>query len=242
VQTWLGDLGLGDDDFRCGPQMPRDPAAKLQLIKTDQSPCQMHNNCSGKHCGFLTLNKHLGAGPDYVDPDHPVQVACLDAFETVTDLTSPAYGIDGCSAPNPATTVQAMARAMAWFASSADRNDTMSQAAWRLTQAMMQHPELVAGENRACTDLMRAAKGRVALKTGAEAYFIAIIPDQKLGVALKIVDGATRASECAITAILVDLGVLDAADPMVQKYLNAPVTNWRGLHCGTVKPADGLFS
>ena len=242
VQTWLGDLGLGDDDFRCGPQMPRDPAAKLQLIKTDQSPCQMHNNCSGKHCGFLTLNKHLGAGPDYVDPDHPGQVACLDAFETGTDLTSPAYGIDGCSAPNPATTVQAMARAMAWFASSADRNDTMSQAAWRLTQAMMQHPELVAGENRACTDLMRAAKGRVALKTGAEAYFIAIIPDQKLGVALKIVDGATRASECAITAILVDLGVLDAADPMVQKYLNAPVTNWRGLHCGTVKPADGLFS
>ncbi len=242
VQAWLGDLGLGDDDFRCGPQMPRDPVAKLQLIKTDQSPCQMHNNCSGKHCGFLTLNKHLGGGPDYVDPDHPVQMACLDAFETVTDLTSPAYGIDGCSAPNPATTVQAMARAMAWFASSADRADTMSQAAWRLTQAMMQHPELVAGRDRACTELMRAAKGRVALKTGAEAFFIAIIPERKLGVALKIVDGATRASECAITAILVDLGVLNPADPVVQKYLNAPVTNWRGLHCGMVKPADGLFT
>jgi L-asparaginase II len=134
-----------------------------------------------------------------------------------------------------------MARAMAWFASSADRTDTMSQAAWRLTQAMMEYPELVAGEDRACTDLMRTAKGRVALKTGAEGYFIAIIPEKKLGVALKIVDGATRASECAITAILVDLGVLDPADPVAQRYLNAPVTNWRGVHCGTVKPADGLF-
>jgi L-asparaginase II len=189
----------------------------------------------------LTLNKHLGAGPEYIDPDHPVQVACLDAFETVTDHTSPAFGIDGCSAPNPATTVLAMARAMAWFASSADRTDTMSQAAWRLTQAMMEYPELVAGKDRACTDLMRTAKGRVALKTGAEGYFIAIIPEKKLGVALKIVDGATRASECAITAILVDLGVLDPADPVAQRYLNAPVTNWRGVHCGMVKPADGLF-
>ena len=93
VSAWLNDLGLCDDDMRCGPQMPSDNPAKTELIKTDASPCQIHNNCSGKHAGFLTLTKHLKAGPEYIDPTHPVQKACLDAFEETTQLTSPALAL-----------------------------------------------------------------------------------------------------------------------------------------------------
>ncbi|WP_386624424.1 asparaginase [Sulfitobacter geojensis] len=236
VATWLETLGLNDDDFRCGPQDPADKDAHEGLIRAHKSPCQIHNNCSGKHAGFLTLTQHLKAGPDYVDPDHPLQRACLEAFETVTQETSPGYGIDGCSAPNYACTLHGMARAMAHFAAAPE-----GSAEARLHQAMRLHPELVAGETRACTELMRAMDGKVALKTGAEGFFIAILPEQKLGIALKAACGTTRAAECAIAALLVKLGVLDANHPATLKRMNAPIKNWRGIETGILKPAPGLL-
>lgn len=240
VSAWLSDLGLADDDFRCGVQRPNDPEAKIELIKSDASPCQMHNNCSGKHTGFLTLNQHLGGNSEYIEADHPVQQACLEAFEMVTDGPSLGYGIDGCSAPNHATTVHGLARAMAWFASAQDRSDLASTAAAQLTQAMAQFPELVAGEGRACTELMRAMDNKVAIKTGAEGVFVAIIPEKRIGIALKAYDGATRASEAAIATLLVALGVLDAQHPATLKRMNAPITNWSGIETGMIKPAAEL--
>lgn len=236
VEAWLATMGLDDSAFRCGPQEPSDIPARNALVKSDTSPCQVHNNCSGKHAGFLTLTRHLKAGPDYVAPDHPVQRAVLEAFEEVTAETSPGYGIDGCSAPNHASSLHGMARAMAHFAAASD--DTPEA---QLHQAMRRHPELVAGEGRACTTLMRAMAGKVAIKTGAEGFFVAILPEQKLGIALKIVDGDTRASECALAAILVKLGVLAADHPATMAVLNAPVLNRAGQETGFVRAAPPLL-
>ncbi|MBS0123517.1 asparaginase [Thetidibacter halocola] len=240
VADWLAEIGMGEDALRCGPQVSRDDDLRDAMIRANEAPCQLHNNCSGKHAGFLTLARHLGAGPEYIEPDHPVQRAALEAFEMTTGETSPGFGIDGCSAPNFAATMQGMARAMAWFAGANTRSDTASQAAARLVEAMMLHPEMVAGEGRACTRLMRAASEPVALKTGAEGYFVAILPRRGMGIALKIADGATRASECAISAILVRLGVLDPANPEVQAFLNPPETNRRGIVVGDIRPVSGL--
>ena len=236
VGVWLETLGLNDDAFRCGPQEPSDKDAREALVRAHQTPCQIHNNCSGKHAGFLTLTKHLGAGPEYIDPTHPLQKACLEAFERTTQETSPGHGIDGCSAPNFACTLHGMARAMAHFAAQPEGTPEA-----RLHQAMRLHPDLVAGEGRACTELMRAMDGRVALKTGAEGFYIAILPEKKLGIALKAACGTTRAAECAITALLVTLGVLEASHPAALKRMNAPIKNWRGVETGTLKPADGLL-
>ncbi|KQI69987.1 L-asparaginase [Loktanella sp. 3ANDIMAR09] len=241
VQVWLDQLGLKDSDFRCGPQWPGDIPARNEIIRAHAQPCQIHNNCSGKHAGFLTLNRHLGGAADYELVDHPVQQAGKAAFEEVTGMTSPGYGIDGCSAPNFATSVQGLARAMASFASAGDRSDTRSQAMVRLTQAMTAHPELVAGETRACTDLMRAMDGRVAIKTGAEAVFVAIIPERKMGVALKITDGSTRGAEAAIAAILVKLGVLDPDHPATRARMVPEIRNWRGTLCGHIRPTSALL-
>jgi len=242
VSRWLVDLGMGDDNLRCGAQMPADPAAMKGILCSDSSPCQIHNNCSGKHAGFLTLTKHLGAGPEYIDLDHPVQLAVRAAFEEVTGETSPGYGIDGCSAPNFATSLHGMARAMGFFAGAREGAGTRETAAARLRDAMALHPELVAGETRACTELMRAAGGAASLKTGAEAFFVAILPHQKLGIALKIDDGGTRGAECAIAALLVRLGVLNADDPAVLKRMNALVKNWRGVTTGFIRPAASLLA
>ena len=240
VTRWLADLGLSESDLRCGAHMPTDLIANKELTCSNTAPCQIHNNCSGKHAGFLTLTKHLKAGPEYVEPDHPVQQAVKQAFEEVTGEPSPGFGIDGCSAPNFATTVHGLARAMAFFAAASDSGDTRHRAAHRLTRAMAAHPVLVAGEGRSCTALMRAMEGRVTVKTGAEAVFVAILPEQKLGIALKIIDGATRASEAAIVALLMRLGVLDAAAPAVKKYLTGPQKNWRGVHTGETRLAAGF--
>lgn len=240
VRAWMDQLGLEDHDFRCGPQEPADIPERNRLIRAHEAPCQCHNNCSGKHAGFLTLAQHMGAGPEYLEIDHPVQQAVRAAFDEVTGEDSPGYGIDGCSAPNFQTTLLGLGRAMAWFAAAEGRGDRQSAAAVSLTQAMMAHPELVAGEGRACTALMRAMAGKAAVKTGAEGVFVAILPERKLGVALKISDGATRAAECAITALLVRLGVLDADHPTTRKYLNAPIVNRRNLVTGEMRAAAGL--
>ena len=238
VSAWLDGLGLAESDLRCGAHMPNDPEENRRLTCSDQAPCQLHNNCSGKHAGFLTWTRHQGAGAEYHEPDHPLQQAIRQAFEEVTGETSPGYGIDGCSAPNFATSVAGLARAMADFAKPGQ--GARGEAMRRLTRAMVAHPELVAGEGRACTDLMRAMGGRVAVKTGAEAVFVAIAPDRGLGIALKIADGATRASEAAITALLVDHGLLDAAHPVVGKYLTDPLRNWRGMAVAERRLADGF--
>jgi len=240
VSTWLTELGLSEQDLRCGPQLPHDIPARNELIKADDQPCQLHNNCSGKHAGFLTLNRHLGGNAEYIDPDHPVQKAALEAFEGVTDTTSPGFGIDGCSAPNFATSLYGLARSMAFFANAVEGNNARETAAVRLRNAMMTHPELVAGEGRACTEIMREAKGSAVAKTGAEGVFTAILPDLGLGVAVKIRDGNTAASECAITAILCKLGVLDPSGGTAVNRMNAPILSRLGLNAGRINPASAL--
>lgn len=240
VRDWLAGLGLGEGDLRCGTQVPDDEEARNALIRAYEEPCQLHNNCSGKHAGFLTLARHLGAGPEYIDPDHPVQKAVLAAFQEVTGEESPGYGIDGCSAPNFITTVHGMARAMAAYANACEGADARQTAMVRLRQAMMAHPALVAGEGRACTELMRACSEPVALKTGAEGFFVAILPERGLGIALKVADGATRAAECTIAALLVRLGALDADHPATRRFCNAPVLSRRGIEAGRIAPAGGL--
>jgi L-asparaginase II len=240
VADWLTAIGLSEPDLRCGSHEPFDRAERDRLILGHESPCQIHNNCSGKHTGFLTLTRHLKAGPDYADLDHPVQRAVKAAFEEVTEEASPGYGIDGCSAPNFATSVHGLARAMASFATASDAGDRRTRAMHRLTRAMAAHPDLVAGEGRACTELMQAMGGRVAIKTGAEGVFVAILPDRRLGIALKITDGASRASEAAIAALLVRLGVLAADHPATRKRLDAVQVNWRGIEAGIVQCAPGF--
>jgi len=240
VRDWIAGLGLTDDDFRCGAHEPSDRAARDALIRAGEAPCQHHNNCSGKHAGFLTLNRHLGAGPDYVDPGHPVQRAARAAFEEVTGESSPGFGIDGCSAPNFATSLAGLARAMADFATAGTRGGVRAAAQARLVAAMVAHPDLVAGEGRACTALMRACAGRAALKVGADGVYIAIIPERQTGIALKIEDGSIRAAEAVVAALLVRLGVLAPDDPAARRYMNAQLRNWRGLTVGELRVAPAL--
>ena len=242
VAAWLGDIGLTPSALMCGPQDPLDPEA-LELLRVQgRRPGQIHNNCSGKHAGFLTLARHLGApASDYVDPGHPVQAAARAAIEDMCGETSPGWGVDGCSAPNFAVTLAGFARALARMAAPERLTPARRDAAQALVGAMMAHPVLVAGQGMCCTVLMQAARGRAAVKSGAEGVYAAILPEQRLGIALKIEDGASRASEAAVAALLARCGVLEREHPAVVAHADAQILNRRGIETGRLTAAEALF-
>lgn len=240
IRGWLSDLGQGDDALLCGREAPRDREAKHAMIRAGDMPEQAHNQCSGKHVGFLQLARRLGAVGPYVDPDGPVQRAVRAAFVEVTGEESPATGIDGCAAPNFATSVAGLARAMARYAAARPGQGARGDAMVALREAMMAHPWLVAGTGKATTRLMEAARGRAAVKVGAEGVFVAILPERSLGVALKVADGAERAAGPAMAALLAHLGVLDPRDPAVRDLAFAEIPNRAGAVVGRVRPAPGF--
>lgn len=237
VSTWLSALDLGDGDLRCGPQAP----AHFEDQIANQTPCRIHNNCSGKHCGFLTYNKHIGGHADYHLIDHPLQKAILSAFEDMTDEASTGYGIDGCSAPNFTTTIKGLARSMANMSKGEALGGARGKGANALVNAMMKHPELVSGTKRACSDLMKAGNGKVAVKTGAEGVFVAILPELQIGIAVKAECGTTRASENAIAALLVRLGVVGEHDPLVARYLRSVLLNFNKEPVGEIRVSEAIW-
>jgi L-asparaginase II len=237
---WIADLGLSEADLRCGAHEPYDRDERDRLVSGHEAPCQLHNNCSGKHSGFLTVKQHLKAGPEYVELDHPLQKAIRAATEEVAEETVVGWGIDGCSAPNFAVSLHGLARSMAKFAVAREGHGAREDAMAKLTRAMGAHPDLVAGEGRACTELMRAMGGRVAIKTGAEGVFVAIVPEKGIGIALKALDGNARASEAAIAHMLVRAGVLEAGHPATVKRLAPVQVNCRGKETGVVRVAPGF--
>lgn len=240
AQKWLRSIGLAESDLRCGPQEPSDKAAERWLFELGKQPGQIHNNCSGKHCGMLTLGQRLGAGPEYVDPVHPVQQAIRTAISEICGEEITEWAIDGCSAPNFVVSMKGLATAMARFAVPETLGDVRGAAARRLRDAMIEYPILVAGQGRSCTALMFACDRRAAVKTGAEGVFVGILPEAGLGIAIKIDDGASRGSEAAITALLARYGALDRGHKAFTTYADAPLLNRRGIDCGRVRAASCL--
>ena len=241
---WLGEMGLGEADLMCGPQPPNDKQTREALRAAGEAPTQLHNNCSGKHTGFLCQARHIGAPTaDYIDDGHAVQKAVAQAHADLAEETPAGFAVDGCSAPNYAISLTGLARAMAKIAAAETALDgARRDAAIRLRSAMAAHPFEVAGEGRFCTEVMRAGQGRFAVKTGAEGAFVAMLPELGLGVALKINDGNTVAAECAMAGVLVALGAMDGADPRMRVWLHPQEVNRRGVICGGGSPGDAIRS
>lgn len=241
VTRWLSDIGMSESDLRCGAQRSGDHDYHIELACSGKHEDQRHNNCSGKHTGFLTLCDHLKAGPEYIEPDHPVQKAVKQAFEEMCGEPSPGFAVDGCSAPNFATSLRGLATAMARMADPSGLAPSRRDAAARLTGAMTAHPELVAGPGWSATELMQAMQGTSAIKNGAEGVYTAILPERGLGVALKVADGADRAAEIAMTALLVRLGAADRQHPVVAKWLRPGLQSRRGIPSGYLRPTDDFY-
>lgn len=243
VTAWLADIGCRADDLECAGHLPNDETAMRDLIRSGTELTGIHNNCSGKHTGFLTTCKHLGeetAG--YIGADHPVQqrLAALLSELGGCDLDATERGIDGCGIPVLGMPLDALARAMARMAAPETLEGARRTAAERIFSAMTTHPEMVRGTGGFDTLGMRAGKGRFATKTGAEGVHIAIIPEKRLGVAVKVDDGNNRATPVVMTALFDHLGLLDdSARAEMADFITTPVKNAAGKHAGDVRMAAG---
>jgi L-asparaginase II len=242
----LAAAGRGLPDLECGVQMPMSSVAERIVLRADHLPSPLHNNCSGKHAGFICTACHLGIDPrGYVQPDHPVQHAVTAALAdlTGTQLGATNRGIDGCSIPAYAIPLDRLAGAFARMTTGEGLAPGRAAAARRILDACMTEPFMVAGSGRFDTDVMPLFPGRLFVKGGAEGVYCGALPEAGLGIALKIDDGASRASETAMAAVIASRLTAsdDAADTAFARWRAAPVRNRRGITVGEVRPTAELL-
>ena len=250
--SMLNKIQLDPSALKCGTHEPYSAEVARQLRKSGELPNVLQNNCSGKHAGMLALALHLGAPTaTYDEPDHPVQLAikrCVAAFSGVAE-NEIGIGIDGCGVPVFAISVQSMALMSARLVGPpAQTDDVTRMAANRIVAAMLANPELIGGTtDRLDTEIMRAAKGRLISKVGAEGvYVVGILPCEQwpggLGLALKVEDGDDRrARPTVVIEALRQLGVLtgDSLEAL-SPYRTFALKNRRGDTVGQVRASFQL--
>ncbi len=239
AKAMLARAGRDENCLVCGAQWPEREVDRGRLHVAGIKPGRLHNNCSGKHAGFVCFAVHAGLDPtDYGEPDHPVQREVAAALTDVTgfDVSRAPRGRDGCSIPTWAVPLDAIARGMARLGSGEGLAPRRAAAAKRLISAALDHPFMVAGTHRLCTDLMEALNRTAYVKTGAEGVYTAWLPGLELGVALKAEDGASRAAQVAIANVVAHLlGRTD--DPPLGHLLTQSIRDWNRVEVGRVRLA-----
>jgi L-asparaginase II len=243
VTHMLAKAGLDASALACGAHWPISHAAAFALAKTG-APSVLHNNCSGKHAGFLCLACAMGIDHvGYWRPEHPVQQEVRGVLE---DLTGAALGpdlcaVDGCSVPTWAIPLKNLAHAFAKFGTGHGLQRERADAAARLRAACTQNPWYVAGTGRFCTEIMKLVGARAFVKTGAEGVYCGALPERGLGIAIKCDDGAGRAAETVMAAIIARFLPLDEAErASLVRFVTPTLRNWNGIEVGTLKVTEAL--
>ena len=233
----LHKIGFTEAAYECGAHWPSNQAATHALVRAGETPAAVHNNCSGKHAGMLALARMLEVDPNhYTHRDHPVQQTIARTMGAICGVALEAQpcGIDGCSVPTWAVPLRQLAQGFARF------TDPSNIAAQRIINAVRAHPFMVAGSKRFCTDLMTAVP-RAFVKTGAEGVFCGCIPHAGIGIALKCDDGADRASEVTMAALLAGQDVWTTQErAALTRFTRVTKFNWAKQETGEVRAVSGL--
>jgi len=252
VRSMLRKIGLEESALRCGVHEPFSVDVARELARSGRPPSVLQNNCSGKHAGMLALARYVGAPTEsYDNSNNPVQQAIAKTVSEFSDvpLDAIAIGTDGCGVPVFGISVRAMALMYARLVAPPAVFDVASRKACkRIVKAMIDYPEMVGGsKNRLDTELIRAGRGRLMSKIGAEGvYTVGVLPSREwphgLGLAVKIEDGDDhRARPPAVIEALIQLGVLRDDDlAALSSYSPTPITNRRGERVGEARAAFQL--
>jgi L-asparaginase II len=243
VERMLAKAGLDRSALRCGAHWPISQAASAALARTG-APSALHNNCSGKHAGFLCLACAMGADhSDYWRPEHPVQRqvhAVLEDFAGAV-LAQDVCAIDGCSVPTWAVPLENLAQGFAKFGTGRGLSRKRAAAAARLRKACAENPWFVAGTGRFCTEIMQLLGQRVFVKTGAEGVYCGALPELGLGIALKCDDGAGRAAQAIMAALIARfLPLTDAHRAALAPHIAPSLRNWNGIEVGRIRVTDAI--
>ena len=239
----LAKIGLEEAALACGPQAPfHEPSARA-LLESGREAGRIHNNCSGKHAGMLALAcRHGWPVAGYEQAHHPVQRRMLEEMAEWSGVPADEIGIavDGCGVSTFALPLEASARAFGRLAGAARRGEPGPE---RVLRAMAKYPEYIAGTGRMCTDLSRTVHGRIVAKIGAEGVYCAAVPGAELGIALKVEDGAWRAAEPALLAVLRALALItDDELAELSRYAEPVIRNTRGERTGGLRAVIRLES
>ena len=236
--------GRGEETLECGAHWSFQQGVLIDQVRAMERPSQLHNNCSGKHAGFICACCHQGHDPEgYVTYDHPLQAEIRDAMSDLTGtlLDRDSSGIDGCSIPTYAVPLRALAHGFAKMTTGVGIGPGRAAACRRIMQACMAEPFFVAGTGRTCTRLMQAAPGRIFAKTGAEGVFCAAVPERGIAIALKCDDGASRAADSMVAATLARYFDGEIRDSLMA-IADHGLRNWKGIAVGEVRVTAGLLA
>ena len=239
--SMLARAGRSVADLECGAHWSFEEKVLIDQARTLAHPTALHNNCSGKHAGFVCAACHAGIDPKgYVGYDHPIQSEIRGIMEGLTGahLGADCCGIDGCSIPTYAMPLRGLATGFARMLTGKGLEAKRAHASRRIIEACMAEPFYVAGTGRSCTALMRAAPGKIFAKIGAEGVFCALLPEKGLSIALKCEDGAGRAAESMVAAVLARFFEAGSAEKAALLALaNRTMRNWNGIEVGTIRAA-----
>jgi L-asparaginase II len=251
--SMLAKAGADGSVLECGAHWPYDDDAVRHMAAAGQAPVALHNNCSGKHSGFVCLACMMAGSADlrgfvrgYVKPDHPVMREVTAALEAATgtrlaDGAAP-RGTDGCSIPTYGVPLRALALAFARWGTGAGLREGQARAAARLRKAVAAAPFMVGGTGRFDTVVMERLRGRVYCKVGAEGVYCAALPQRGLGVAVKMDDGNNaRACEVVMASLIEALALLDDEERAFLRTLSVlTMRNWNGIEVGVLRAATPL--
>ena len=233
-------IGVGEDRLGCGPQPPGDPEARAVLISNNVAPGRIHNNCSGKHAGFLALTRHLDAEvASYLDFESASQSMIREAVSDFTGLAPEELGraIDGCSAPTFRMPLSALGTAFARFTNPEGLSTERRRACQRIMNSVHRYPVLLAGRSRRLdTALVEVSGGRLFPKIGAEAVYVVGVHGKDRALAVKVDDGGLRGLHAVVVELLHRFGFLGGAEARaLEAYRQHILRNWDGVEIGRLE-------
>jgi L-asparaginase II len=238
VERILAKAGFDASALACGTHWPVSQSAAMTLARTG-APSALHNNCSGKHAGFLCVARAMGVDhAGYWRPEHAVQRSVHAILEDMTGAALPAdrRAVDGCSVPTWAMPLENLALSFAKFGSGRGLTSARAAAAARLLAACVSKPWFVAGSGRFCTEIMQLLGAQALVKTGAEGVTCAALPALGLGIAVKCADGAGRAAEVLLAAMLLRFLTLDDQQrSALARFAQPKLRNWNGIEVGELR-------
>ena len=223
IIEWLEKIKLSEDKLCCGPDWPWNINDKFDANFKFKKKRRIFHNCSGKHCGHLAVSKYKDLPiANYNQSNHVIQKDLINLIENLSNYKIQNIGIDGCTLPNPLIPLKKFALAMAQIADYKKLNEN-SAIAKRIFESCTKFPEITGGTNSINCALTKLSKGKIFFKNGAEGVFVAIIPEKKSALVVKIVDGAARAAEVAIAGLMSELKIID--EDKLEKFKKRLVTN-----------------
>ena len=232
IENWLKKLDLDESKLACGEDWPWMLHNKFKAFGIYKHKRKIFNNCSGKHCAHLAVLIDRGLDIEkYNLKEHLIQKELFDLIENLSEFKLDHIGVDGCTLPNPLMPLNKFGKLIANFADFKKLGD-LGLIANKIYNSCVNEPDYAGGNESDNSKLTKLFEKKAFFKNGAEGVFVAIIPDQKISIVVKIIDGNSRASSTAIAGMISELNIIDKSK--LESFLNKPIINSIGDTIGDI--------